>query len=101
MKRFWIHGVAALSLIGAASACSQNALGPVAVTKNDSVVVGCQKVGEVTVSSSTAERDVMDRLTAAARHQGGNYVLVSADGARNGTAYRCTTPSPAAPASGS
>ncbi|MEO8432381.1 MAG: hypothetical protein ABI592_12795 [Acidobacteriota bacterium] len=92
MKRFSIRGGFALSLLAGAVACSQNAAGAGGVTNSESVVSGCQKVGEVTVGSLTPARDVDNALTEAAHKQGGNYVLVGSEGARTGTAYRCAMP---------
>jgi hypothetical protein len=93
MKRFFLRGLAVASLAGVTLACSQNAFEPVRVTKSDAVVAGCEKVGDVAVGTKTPDNEVLDELSSAARSKGGNYVVVPADGARSGAAYRCAQPS--------
>ena len=93
MKRFSILSGAALTLLAGTVACSQNANPPGAVTNNESVVAGCEKVAEVSVGSLTPPRDVDYALAEAGRRHGANYVLVASEGARTGTAYRCAMPS--------
>jgi len=95
MHRLVFRTAAVLSLF-AAVACSQNASAPVAITKTDALVAGCTKVGDVSARSSTPDTNVNEDLTLAARRAGGNYVLVTADNARKGTAYRCEQGAPAA-----
>src|ERR1700730_2150367 len=87
MKRIvWSLAVGTLIAIGAG--CSLNAGGQVGVTKEASLVAGCENVGEVSVSPSTRNEDVVLVLSSRARAKGANYVLVAADGAREGSAYR-------------
>ena len=93
MKRFFLRSLAVSSLVGVTLACSQNAFEPVRVTKSEAVVAGCEKVGDVQVGAKTADSEVLDALSSAARSKGGNYVVVPSDGARTGTAYRCMQPS--------
>lgn len=93
MKRIaWSLAVAAF--IAVMLGCSLNAAsGQVGVTKEPSLVAGCENVGGVSVSRSTRDEDVILDLSSRARAKGANYVLVSADGAREGSAYRCGMPS--------
>ena len=95
MTRFPIRIAAGMSLafLAVTAACTQNAFTPVAITTNDAVVAGCQKVGDVDAKTTTASPDINDELTEAARRQGANYVLLASEGARSGAAYRCATPS--------
>jgi hypothetical protein len=93
MKRFLLRSFAVLVLVGSALACTQNAFEPVRVTKTDAAVSGCQKIGDVAVGAKTPENEVLDALSSEARSKGGNYVLVSSDGARSGSVYRCEQPS--------
>jgi len=92
--------VSLVALAGTA-ACAQNAFTPVAITTSEQLVSSCQKVGTVTAKTSNASSDVNEQLTLAARKQDANYVLVASDGAREGTAYRCTTPGTGAAAASS
>jgi hypothetical protein len=98
MKRVLLWGLSVALLVGTAVACSQNAFEPVRVTKSDAVVAGCEKVGDIAVGAKTPDNEVIDELSSAARSKGGNYVVVPADGARTGAAYRCTQPSATAAA---
>jgi hypothetical protein len=92
MKRIaWSLAVAAL--IAVTFGCSLNAARQVGVTKEASLVAGCENLGEVSVSPSTRNEDVVLDLSARARAKGANYVLVAADGAGEGSAYRCGMPS--------
>src|SRR5713226_9362894 len=93
MKRIaWSLAVA--SLMAVAIGCSLNAAsGQVGVTKEASLVAGCENLGEVSVSPSTRNEDVVLDLSQRARARGANYVLVAVDGAREGSAYRCGMPS--------
>ena len=91
MKRIaWVLAVAALAAVS--FGCSLNAVRQVGVTKEASLVAGCEDLGGVSVSRSTRNEDVVLDLSAKARAKGANYVLVSADGAREGSAYRCGMP---------
>ena len=93
MKRIaWSLAVAALIAVGVG--CSLNASsGQVGVTKEASLVAGCENLGEVSVAPSTRNEDIVLDLSARARAKGANYVLIAADGAREGSAYRCGMPS--------
>jgi hypothetical protein len=92
MKRIaWVLAVSAL--VAVTFGCSLNAVRQVGVTKEASIVAGCENVGGVSVSRSTPNEDVVLEISAQARAKGANYVLVSADGAREGSAYRCGMPS--------
>ncbi len=88
-----VRSLAATLLIAGAAACSMNSSLPEGgVTKSESLVSGCQKVGEVSAGDNTAPADVNTTLSNEARSKGANYVLISSDGARQGTAYRCEAP---------
>jgi len=89
MKRYSIGFLAAAISIAAAACAPYTNVG---VTTSESLVSGCEKVGDVAVSSSTAPAEVNSALSDAARAKNANYVLVASDGARAGTAYRCTVP---------
>ena len=92
MKRIaWVLAVG--TLIAVTLGCSLNSTRQVGVTKDASLVAGCENVGGVSVSGSTPNEDVVLEISAQARAKGANYVLVSADGAREGSAYRCGMPS--------
>jgi hypothetical protein len=100
MKRIaWSLAVAAV--IAVTAGCSLNAVRQVGVTKDASLVAGCENVGGVSVSASTRNEDVVLDLSARARAKGANYVLVAADGAREGSAYRCGMPSSSSGTGGS
>ncbi len=97
MKRISMGVLAAASLAIGASACSQNAFDPVAVTKNPSDVASCEKVADVSATPAKFdESDAVTQLTRAARAKGANTLLVATDKADKGTAYRCSMPSAAA-----
>ncbi len=92
MKRIaWSLAVAAL--VAVTFGCSLNATRQVGVTKEASLVAGCENLGEVSVSPNTRNEDVVLDLSQRAKAKGANYVLVAADGAREGSAYRCGMPS--------
>jgi hypothetical protein len=100
MKRIaWVLAVSALVTV--TFGCSLNAVGQVGVTKDASLVAGCEDLGGVSVSKSTPNEDVVLALSDKARAKGANYVLVSADGAREGSAYRCGMPSTSGASGGS
>ena len=76
--------------------CVTEASDSVGITKSESMVAGCSKLGDVNVEKKVPDSDVNDALAAQARKQNANYVVVPTDGARTGVAYRCTSPSAAA-----
>ena len=82
------------ALAAVATGCASST--PVGVTKSEALVAGCSKLGEVSVDKKTPDFEVTDALAAEARKQNGNYVVVAEDGARQGVAYRCTSPAIAA-----
>lgn len=90
MKRFPLRFVG-ITLLAGTAACAPYAT--VGVTASESLVSGCEKVGEVAVGPATPPSEIDSALSDAARARGANYVLVAADGARTGTAYRCSMPS--------
>ena len=92
MKRSPLRFLGLTLLIGSAACAPYTTVG---VTASESVVSGCEKVGEVAANPATAPRDVDNALSDAARAKGANYVLVASDGARTGTAYRCSMPTAA------
>ena len=94
MKRFFAMALVLAASIGITAACSQlaNTNTPVSITSTESLVTGCQKVGDVAVDTQTPDVQVNMDLSDAARAKGGNYILVPAQGARTGVAYRCGMP---------
>jgi len=101
MTRFLSRCVAVASVVAAAGCASFGKTQQVNITTSQSLVSNCQELGEVAVSSWTRDDDVMASLDQAARAKGANYVLLKADGARSGVAYRCAMPSAQQSASGS
>jgi len=89
-----LASASSIASITSAAGCASSA--PVGITKSDAIVSGCQKIGDVAVDKKLREDQVNDALSAEARKQGANYVVVSEDGAHAGTAYRCSTPAVAA-----
>jgi hypothetical protein len=105
MKRYslilWTAMVAGLTV--AMGACAQNGFQPIAVTKDPAVVASCQKIDDVKIEDIKADEKLSDveaqqHLTIMAREKGANYLLISGDDARQGTAYRCAVPATGAPA---
>ena len=90
MKRIVVLVVAAVSVISL-GACSSAGYGTVSFTSSDSIVSGCQKIGDVAVEKGV-NGDVTAQLADQARGKGANYVLRSSDDALSGTAYRCEAP---------
>ncbi len=79
-----------------AAGCSQYKAGnPVRVTRNSADVASCQKVSDLNAGSRTAENEVVGELANQARERGADTVVL-ADGARTGSAYRCSSPNVAA-----
>jgi len=96
MKKISLGLVTAAGLVLAA-ACSQNSFGTVAVTKDPSVVSGCEKVADVSAKAGTFdESSAQTQLTRAAQSKGANTLLLASDNGDKGTAYRCSMPSVAA-----
>jgi len=81
-------GVTVLALGTAACADQQ-----VSITTTDSLVSGCQKVGDVAVNPNVPGDQVNDEMTNQAHSKGANWILVQSQGARSGAAYRCSAPS--------
>jgi hypothetical protein len=92
VKRSITMGLLATASLALTAACAQNGFQSVAVTKNASTVASCQSVGEVHANDLTPDYDIQRDLTEAVRNKGGNTLLISADGARSGTAYQCSMP---------
>jgi hypothetical protein len=101
MTRFLSRSVAVVSLVAAAGCASMGSSQQVFITTSQSLVTNCQDLGEVAARSWTRDDDVLASLDHAARQKGANYVLLKADGARSGVAYRCAMPSASPTASGS
>jgi hypothetical protein len=93
MTRSIRRTLAAILVTITAVACSQLNPHPVGITRSETLVAGCQKLGDVSVAPRTADGDVVSALTDQARAKGADYVLVPSDGARSGAAYRCQSPS--------
>ena len=84
------------------SACAQNGFQPIAVTKDPSVVASCQKLDDVKVEDIKADEklsnvEAQQQLTNMARSKGANYLLISDESARQGTAFRCSMPAGTTP----
>ncbi|HEY2796604.1 MAG TPA: hypothetical protein VGK26_01830 [Thermoanaerobaculia bacterium] len=93
MKRSMTMGLlATASLVLLTAACAQSGFQAVAVTKNAATVASCQSKGEVHANDLTPDYDIQRDLTEAVRNKGANTLLISADGARTGTAYQCSMP---------
>lgn len=90
MKRVVVLVVAAVTVI-TVGACSSAGYGSVSFTSSESIVAGCQKVGEIGVDKD-AKVNVLTELADQARSKGANYVLRASDDARTGAAYRCEAP---------
>jgi uncharacterized Zn finger protein (UPF0148 family) len=88
LTRYGIAVLAGSTLL--AAACTT--VGAVGITKTEAVVAGCEKVGDVSIDAKTPETDVNNALSDAARRKNANYVVVASDGARAGSAYRCSAP---------
>lgn len=103
MTRFLSRCVAVASMVAAAGCTSfgSSGQGQVSITTSESLVSKCQELGEVSVGSWIQTDQVLAGLDAAARHKGANFVLLKADGARAGVAYRCAMPGASQTASGS
>jgi len=101
MTRFLSRCVAVVSLVAAVGCASLGSSQQVFITTSQSLVTNCQEIGEVAVGTWTREDDVLASLDHAARQKGANYVLLKADGARSGVAYRCAMPAAGQTASGS
>ncbi len=85
----------AASAAGCATTATRRQVG---VTKNPELVSGCQSLGEVSIGPSVGADEIDAALAHAGEKKDADYVVVAADGARTGTAYRCVGPSVAAPA---
>jgi hypothetical protein len=100
MTRFLGRCLAVVSVVAAAGCASMGTNDQVNITTDQSLVSGCQDLGEVSVNSWTRDNDVLPSLDIAARHKGANFVLLKADGSRSGVAYRCAARLPGQTASG-
>jgi hypothetical protein len=105
MKRYSLIFLSAMAavLTVAVGACAKTGFEPIAVTKDPSVVASCQKIDDVKIENVKADEKVSDveaqqHLTNMAREKGANYLLITSDDARQGTAYRCSMPPANAPA---
>ena len=98
-----LFGTTALALLFVS--CASQGFEPVAVTRDASVVAGCTKVDDVKVEDIKADEKLSDveaerLLVQEARAKGANYVLIAAESARQGEAYKCTMAPAAATTSG-
>jgi len=101
MTRFLSRCAAVVSMVAAAGCASVGSNEQVNITTSRSLVSNCQELGEISVDSWTRDDEVLSGLDSAARHKGANFVLLKADGARAGVAYRCAMPAASQTASGS
>ena len=89
-----LFGLLTAGLALGAAACSQNAFGTVAVTKDASTVSGCEKVADLTAEPGRFDdSSAQTQLMRAAQTKGANTLLIASDAADKGTAYRCSMPS--------
>ncbi len=95
MNRFRMFAAAA-GIAATAVGCASLGPGPVSVTKSESLVAGCQKIGDVSARTNESGALVNSGLADRAREKGANWVLVTSDDARTGVAYRCDAPAPSA-----
>jgi hypothetical protein len=88
----------------AATACSSAAAGnqPVTITRAESLISGCEKVGEIRAEDARNADQVTTELGAAARAKKANTVLLTDSEGTRGVAYRCGMPTAtsSAPATG-
>ena len=82
----------------AAAACSSTSdeYQAVTITRAESLIASCEKVGEVRAEDARNADQVTAELGAAARAQHANTVLLTDSEGTRGVAYRCPMPSAAA-----
>ena len=86
--------VAAAGVTVTGCAATQKGFEPIAMTRDSSVVAGCEKVADLQARPGTFDNtDAETQLQRAAREKGANTVLVSDADAGAGVAYRCAMPS--------
>ncbi len=96
MFRSKAFALSASLVVATALGCSQyNASKPVRVTRNAADVSPCQKVTDLDAGSRVADNEIIGELASQAREKGADTVVV-AEGARTGSAYRCSSPTVAA-----
>ena len=100
------YSLIALAVAGglAAAACSSTQKGfePIAMTRDASVVSGCEKVADLQARPGAFDNtDAETQLQRTAREKGANTVLISDADGRTGVAYRCAMPSVTSPSGGS
>ncbi len=82
--------------VATALGCSHyNAGNPMRVTRNAADVSPCRKVTDLDAGSRVADNEIVGELASQARKRGADAVVV-AEGARTGSAYRCSSPTVAA-----
>jgi hypothetical protein len=94
-------GLALASVAIAACASLSPGDQAVTITRAESVVASCEKVGDVSAEDARNADQVTAELGAAARSKKANTVLLTDTEGLRGVAYRCAAPSAAsAPATG-
>jgi hypothetical protein len=101
LHRGSLVGLALASVAIAACASLSPGDQAVTITRAESVVASCEKVGNVSAEDARNADQVTAELGAAARSKKANTVLLTDTEGLRGVAYRCAAPSAAsAPATG-
>jgi hypothetical protein len=101
LHRGSLVGLALASVTIAACASLPPGDQAVTITRAESVVASCEKVGDVSAEDARNADQVTAELGAAARSKKANTVLLTDTEGLRGVAYRCAAPSAAsAPATG-
>ncbi|HEY7864216.1 MAG TPA: hypothetical protein VIE39_11175 [Thermoanaerobaculia bacterium] len=101
LHRGSLVGLALASVAIAACASLSPGDQAVTITRAESVVASCEKVGDVSAEDARNADQVTAELGAAARSKKANTVLLTDTEGLRGVAYRCAAPSAAsAPATG-
>jgi hypothetical protein len=98
LRQGFLVALALASLATAACASLSPGDQAVTITRAESLVANCEKVGEVRAEDARNADQVTAELGAAARSKKANTVLLTDSEGNRGMAYRCAAPSAAAPA---
>ena len=90
MKRFLLPALLAVSPIVAGARCASSLVERVTITRVESSVASCTKVGEVEIAAQTPRALVHAELAKAASARAADTVLIAAEDARSGVTYRCS-----------
>ncbi len=98
MSRYSLIALVAAAGVTVTGCAAQKGFEPIAMTRDASVVSGCEKVADLEARPGTFDNtDAETQLQRAAREKGANTVLISDADARAGVAYRCAMPSVTSP----